>query len=69
MLPEAENKPKDLPEAVQDLRRDYQLVQEAVKHQQDRNYNHLQKLYTGGRTADLRSAISFCFLTIGWFQE
>ena len=48
MFLEAEEEPKDLPEAVQELRRDYQLVQEAVKHQQDQNYYRLQKLYTGG---------------------
>ena len=47
MFPEAEKEPKDLPEAVQDLRRDYQMVQEAVKLQQGRNYSRLQKLYTG----------------------
>ena len=47
MFPKAEKEPRDLPEAVQDLRRDYQMVQEAVKLQQGRNYNRLQKLYTG----------------------
>ena len=47
MFPKAEKEPKDLPEAVRDLRRDYQMVQEAVKLQQGRNYNRLQKLYTG----------------------
>ena len=47
MFPEVEKEPRDLPEAVQDLGRDYQMVQEAVKLQQGRNYNRLQKLYTG----------------------
>ena len=47
MFPEAEKEHRDLPEAVRDLRRDYQMVQEAVRMQQNRNYNRLQKLYTG----------------------
>ena len=47
MFPKAEKETRDLPEAVRDLRRDYQKVQEAVKLQQEKNYHRLQKLYTG----------------------
>ena len=50
MFPEAEKEIKDLPEAVRELRRDYQRVQEAVKQQQEKNYHRLQKLYTGDKS-------------------